>query len=230
MKGICTVPECGKPRKYRGWCGTHYERWRKHGDVTRGYAPKKTGCLVDRCEGEHYARGWCGKHYSRWVTRGDPMAEVNEPGQARRYLESVVLKHSEDECLPWPFLRNESGYAIMSNGDGSRIVSRIVCEKIHGEPPTEQHEGRHLCGKGHEGCCAPKHLAWGTPHENQMDRVVHGTHIRGERHPLHKLTEFQAREALRLKGVVSQYVLAEMFGVTRATISHVQNRTTWAWL
>lgn len=28
----CAVVACAKPTRSRGWCGAHYERWRKHGD------------------------------------------------------------------------------------------------------------------------------------------------------------------------------------------------------
>ena len=31
-KRICSIPNCGKPAKGRGWCGAHWFRWRKHGD------------------------------------------------------------------------------------------------------------------------------------------------------------------------------------------------------
>lgn len=33
MSGIryCSVPECGRPHRARGLCGTHYRRWHKHG-------------------------------------------------------------------------------------------------------------------------------------------------------------------------------------------------------
>lgn len=31
---ICSIPECGKDAKARGWCGTHYSRWRLRGDPT----------------------------------------------------------------------------------------------------------------------------------------------------------------------------------------------------
>jgi hypothetical protein len=29
----CSVEGCNRPRKSRGFCGTHYERWRLHGDI-----------------------------------------------------------------------------------------------------------------------------------------------------------------------------------------------------
>jgi len=30
---LCSIPDCGKPAKQRGWCHAHYMRWRRHGDV-----------------------------------------------------------------------------------------------------------------------------------------------------------------------------------------------------
>lgn len=29
---LCGIGECGRPRKSRGWCGTHYARFLKYGD------------------------------------------------------------------------------------------------------------------------------------------------------------------------------------------------------
>jgi hypothetical protein len=29
---ICKIEGCGKPRKGRGWCSQHWQRWRKYGD------------------------------------------------------------------------------------------------------------------------------------------------------------------------------------------------------
>lgn len=36
MKGICSVPGCGKPARRREWCGSHYDRWRLYGDPLGG--------------------------------------------------------------------------------------------------------------------------------------------------------------------------------------------------
>lgn len=38
---ICNVDDCCKPAKSRGWCNTHYEKWRRNGSPT-GVAPRKT--------------------------------------------------------------------------------------------------------------------------------------------------------------------------------------------
>jgi len=40
-RAICVIEECGKPVNGRGWCYTHYARWRRYGDplklVNKGY-------------------------------------------------------------------------------------------------------------------------------------------------------------------------------------------------
>lgn len=36
----CTYPGCEKPLAKRGWCGMHYERWRKHGDPSVTMLPR----------------------------------------------------------------------------------------------------------------------------------------------------------------------------------------------
>lgn len=38
-KSTCSVNSCEKPATRRGWCGTHYQRWRIHGDPNRGKTP-----------------------------------------------------------------------------------------------------------------------------------------------------------------------------------------------
>ena len=29
----CSLPECDRPRRTRGWCAIHYNKWRKHGTL-----------------------------------------------------------------------------------------------------------------------------------------------------------------------------------------------------
>lgn len=32
MQRVCTITDCDKPLKARGWCAMHWKRWSKHGD------------------------------------------------------------------------------------------------------------------------------------------------------------------------------------------------------
>jgi hypothetical protein len=33
---VCIIEGCGKPGYCRGWCGSHYDRWKHHGDPVGG--------------------------------------------------------------------------------------------------------------------------------------------------------------------------------------------------
>ena len=39
VEPTCSIPECNKPRKARGWCAAHWWRWRKHGDPLGAHEP-----------------------------------------------------------------------------------------------------------------------------------------------------------------------------------------------
>ncbi len=92
---VCKVDGCGKRAKSRGWCSTHYNRWRAHGDplivlaVGRKARPvcAADGCLIKvNVEGSlcshHEVRmsrqvvscGVCGALCGRLPVDGDPWA------------------------------------------------------------------------------------------------------------------------------------------------------------
>jgi hypothetical protein len=90
-KRTCAVESCGRPVESRGWCSTHYGRWKRTGDpgadvlvVPRHpvHAPGAT-CAVDGCDRspKDGSRGWCQAHYLRWKSAGDVRADI--PIEAR---------------------------------------------------------------------------------------------------------------------------------------------------
>ena len=99
---ICTVESCERPVRARGWCNTHYQRWRKAGDVDPDRpigAPRKNQygdpCSAPGCPnliGRAGARGWCGTHLNRWQKHGDVQAHI--PIQIR----ASVIRDSEKQC------------------------------------------------------------------------------------------------------------------------------------
>lgn len=72
-KRTCIQSDCEKPAATRGWCSTHYRRWRLYGDPEY-VTPRKRGatCSIDDCDEKTVGRGWCRKHYNRWWKHGDP--------------------------------------------------------------------------------------------------------------------------------------------------------------
>jgi hypothetical protein len=146
-----------------------------------------------------------------------------------RFIREVVLCYDGDECLAWPFSKGR-GYGMVWVDGRMVVASRYICELAHGAPPTPEHEAAHSCGKGHEACVTKGHLDWKTPAQNQADRVIHGTHDRGERNANSKITEAEAREILALKGVEPPCKIANRLRVSPHTVSKIHSGHSWAWL
>lgn len=184
---LCSIPNCGKRGKLRrGLCNRHYSRLLRLGDPLAGKEYQRQGpiCSVPDCGKPSLARGWCSAHWHRHRRLGDPLGggKMRAPvGEPLRYLREVVLAFDGDECLIWPYARTSSGYGNLGIEDGNAVVSRLVCERVYGPPPTPDHEAAHSCGRGHEGCVTQNHLSWKTATENQADRVAHGTVNSGQR-------------------------------------------------
>lgn len=184
-------------------------------------------CSIPECSRRHYGRGWCKAHYERWRQHGNPLAGRTPPGEPDRFLREIVLKFTGEDCLNWPY-GGIHNYGIIKRDGRSQPVHRIVCETVHGKPPSRKHQAAHNCGNSK--CCNPNHLRWATPAENQADRVIHGTHVRGDRHPLAKLTERDVRTIHSLRGKKTQRELAKRFGVSLKQISDIQRGKSWSWL
>lgn len=183
-------------------------------------------CSIENCLRAAKARGWCNTHYEAWRKCGDPTG-LKKDRRGQEYLARIIENPTGEGCLAWPFGIDKSGYGQMWSEGRTRQVSRVVCEKVHGDPPTPRHQAAHSCGKGHEACVAPWHLSWKTPTENSADKVGHGTLIFGERQWLSKLTKEDVREIRSLAGKITGRELAKRFGVAATNISQIQKRHSW---
>lgn len=144
--------------------------------------------------------------------------------EALNWLRGHVL-HEGDACLVWPYSTSR-GYAqvYLSRGE-LRKAARVMCEWVHGEPPTPDHEAAHSCGNGNKGCVNPKHLSWKTRSENQRDRLRHGTAGNGKTGRGSKLLPQQVQEIIAGGTSVSDF--ARRFGVTRSAVRKIQIGEIW---
>lgn len=84
---ICSVDDCDSaanvPGSAKGFCGKHYQRWKRYGDPLGSHSPVVgiAPCSVDGCTRIIKARGWCELHYDRWYDRGEP--EPRKFGEVR---------------------------------------------------------------------------------------------------------------------------------------------------
>lgn len=149
-------------------------------------------------------------------------------GEARQYIQEVVLPHRGRECLIWPFFRCDKGYGRVFMNGRTVYVTRLACEAANGPPPTPDHEAAHNCGKGHEGCCNPLHLEWKTHADNMRDMAKHGTKPVGERHGNAKLTTADVDVIRAMRGRLKLRELSQIFGVGTSGISAIQRGLLWA--
>ena len=224
----CAIEGCDGPVNSRGWCNAHYIRWRKHGSPHGGlHLTDNTGpCGVIGCEAAAWIRGYCRKHYNRLMRNGDPLAGIAFHGEQASALESATQSQT-DECIIWPFSIADNGYGLT----GSAIAKgahRAVCLLAHGEPPTPEHEVAHSCNV--RACINPRHVRWATHIENEADKIIHDTLLRGERNPQAKLTE---RDVLAIRAMEGRFYLREAaarFGISISTAHRIWRREVWSWL
>lgn len=138
-------------------------------------------CKVENCIRSTFVLGLCTAHYRRFKRHGDPLGGGTSRGLPAEFLESA-RRYDSDECLIWPFHRNDSGYPYITDGTKKKRVTRVLCEEANGATPSPQHEAAHSCGNGHLGCVNRHHLRWATHIENEKDKITHGTRL-GKRTP-----------------------------------------------
>lgn len=136
------------------------------------------------------------------------------PGMA--WLKAHV-SYSGEDCLIWPQSRNHQGYGQVGLNGKVHKAHRIMCALAHGEPPAENFEAAHSCGKGHAGCVHPGHLSWKTPLENRLEANEHGTG-RGKRGK-----QLDPEVVRQIKESPKSYLeLADEFGVYFGTVGKIK--------
>lgn len=227
---LCSAENCGKKHYARGLCQTHYSRLYAAGMPLPPKTHLRGTCSVPGCGKPHLARGLCSAHVTRLRRHGT----IADPGKTAKGVPLQWLRdhsaHQGDDCLAWPFARGIKGDGVVTFRGRQTSTNYAMCCIAHGEPPTPKHEAAHSCGRGHEACVNPRHLRWATRKENHADKLLHGTHGRGEQSNFAKLRIAQVREIRRLRGHVGQKELAGRFGVTRGAIHLIQVRKNWRWL
>lgn len=188
-------------------------------------------CSIEGCGGHSkLIKGYCSAHYQRLRRHGSALGGGVRLGAPMAFLQDVVLTSAQDACLVWPFARTLFGYGRIRKDGRAQLVHRLVCEDAHGEPGDDR-MAIHTCGKGHAGCVNPRHIRWGSPKQNQDDRVRDGTSNRGERCAAAKLSEVQARDIKsRLAGGERCADLSREFGVSFVTVHDIKTGRSWKWL
>lgn len=128
------------------------------------------------------------------------------------------LDYQGDECLPWPFSRQPSGYGSFGYLGKLHYAHRFICEATHGPPPSPKHHAAHsVCWRGQEGCVNNRHITWQTPSENAIDRGKFGFKSRPIGTVTH-LTKEQIHD-IRTSGL-TVFALMDKHNITRGIVRY----------
>lgn len=233
-KPTCSIEECERPSRKRGWCGMHYQRWAKHGDPE--FTKHRQFCTIPRCTKKHAANGLCQAHYGLLRKHGDPLHKdrptfgMTIEQAFRHYMpDSPPPAPSPVEgCWIWQGPTHGSGYGTFRSEGVERKAHRTSYELFNGPIPDGMLI-RHTCDV--RNCVQPGHLIVGTIADNNRDMMERGRNRQphGSRNGSSKLTEAQVvlirREYASKR--ISQQSLADRFGVTQTCISSIVRRQWW---
>lgn len=126
----------------------------------------------------------------------------------------------------------DQGYIVVTLSlNGFRLrpyVHELVLTAFKGVRPNPSSHGCHNDGDPANNVLG--NLRWDTPVGNMSDRVVHGTALVGEQHPLAKVTAEQVALAKRLlvddPGIKLKDV-ESMTGVSVGTLNHIKHGRQW---
>jgi hypothetical protein len=150
-----------------------------------------------------------------------------------RFWAKVRIGDSKDSCWEWLGYKNPGGYGRIGIGkrsDGHEIAHRVSWILHNGVIP----EGMfvlHACDN--RGCVNPHHLFLGTQADNVHDCQRKGRSAggssKGSNNPNSKLTQQEVDEirATYKSGVMYQYQLADLYGISQAQVSLIIRRESW---
>ena len=177
-------------------------------------------CSVKGCQRKHSSKGFCDKHYRQMRKHGTTNLMPHEI--CFSFLVEAI-KLATDSCIPWPFGISKNGYGAMIFEGKQTTSHRVALVLSTGKNPSDL-QACHSCRLR---CCVnPRHLRWGTPRENQLDRIKDGTHQIGRHNSNAVLTESQV---LSIYSDPRQGVtLADEYSVSSTAIYYIKQGKAWS--
>lgn len=167
----CSIDDCARAAIARGWCGTHWRRWRRNGDPLALQSQEQRPCAAEGCDQDSRSRGLCGKHYQRLVNNGSLVVRA-ERSPAQR-LADQTDRRGADECWTWTGSVNAKGYGLLWMPGGVRVYAHRLAYELAVGPIADDLTIDHLCRR--TGCVNPAHLEVVTRSENSRRQMAAAT-------------------------------------------------------
>lgn len=177
----CSVAGCTRTtRLIRGWCKTHYTRWRRHGDPNGPVIDYPT-CKVDGCTRKIHRRGMCSGHYKTYL-KEVPESERSLRPAVDRFFECFDKDGPVPDgrpdlgpCWEWTRGRSKAGYGVFYLGVQSSkqvLAHRWSLAYYLGRELASDKEVLHECDN--PPCVNPHHLREDTHEQNMADASSRG--------------------------------------------------------
>lgn len=163
----CSIDGCTNKHDARGYCSTHYGRYRRYGDpLYIRKLGKDQLCEVQGCSKNQYARGYCSLHWRRWHKYGDPLKTKLIRASS---MEDYFLSHTawEKGCLIWTGGKTGNGYGLGSVEGKKKLAHRYAWERAKGPIPKGAFID-HICHT--RACVNVEHLRLTTNQQNTWNR------------------------------------------------------------
>lgn len=232
MQNKCSVEGCERKRDARGYCPTHYWRWRRNGtpggsDTAR---PARI-CTAEGCKRKHYGLGYCSFHHKRHVFGRPfdmPARKYSQGTTLAERFWSLVDKSAGQgpygECWEWKGSRQRAGYGqikVEKTSWGAHVLSFFLSRGYKAKETV-----RHSCDN--PPCVNPDHLLEGSTADNMRDKVERRRHAYGEKHGAAQISEIQASKIKRLlKTRVNSRVVANQMQVSVHIVRNIRKGKTW---
>lgn len=168
----CSIEQCERPKKTRGWCSAHYQQFLKWDDPLGGGPSRnyrRAVCTI--CGRPAVARGLCSSHYSRWQRHGDPLGGGAERSKYAAYATIEERFRSryvvaDNGCHIWKAALTGNGYGAFWE-NGRQVGAHVwAWEQLNGPVPAGLHLDHFVCDT--PACCNPEHVRPVTPRENTL--------------------------------------------------------------
>lgn len=172
VERTCSVENCERKAKCRGYCDTHYKRWLQGRPIDAPLWPTprtELECTIEACEQKQFATSFCRSHYHRNRKYGDPLAgppiAVKYSSVEERFWSRV---DKTGDCWTWTGPVFNGGYATFTIKKKSYYVHRLSYEWANGPIPDGQLVD-HRCHN--PACVNPNHLRLADKSQNNQHRL-----------------------------------------------------------